>query len=336
MDYLVNWGLGEGVYVPPWQVLLIGTVLTVIAAFVGLIVLLNILAHHPRPSLPSELLYDTPDRKRQKLPTLLDAPETEVSIVVPAYNEIERLPGMLEETVAYLTSTHAGQWEILIIDDGSKDGTSDVALGWARRKQEEGKVRDGEVRVVRLEINRGKGGAVAHGMQHVRGKYVLFADADGASRFEDLKLLLGNLKQIETDGLGCAVGSRAHMVSTDAVVKRSLIRNILMHGFHTFLHLLGIRNIADTQCGFKLFTRRACSLIFPSMHVEGWIFDVEVLLLCEKLGVGVVEVPITWHEVDGSKMSLVRDAIMMAKDLVVIRLNYVLGIWKVKKPKKVE
>jgi dolichyl-phosphate beta-glucosyltransferase len=146
-------------------------------------------------------------------------------------------------------------------------------------------------------------------MQHVRGRYVIFADADGASKFDDLGKLMDELKTIERVELGVAIGSRAHMVKSAAVVqvflstrlvlisKRSFIRNLTMHGFHAFLRFIGIRSIKDTQCGFKLFTRRACAFIFPSMHVERWAFDVECLYLAESQGIPMVEVPVTWHEV---------------------------------------
>jgi len=165
-------------------------------------------------------------------------------------------------------------------------------------------------------------------MQHVRGKYAIFADADGASKFSDVGVLLEKIKDVQRDEMGVAVGSRAHMVHSESVVKRSFLRNLLMYGFHLFLHIMGISSIADTQCGFKLFTRRAVELIFPNMHNEGWIFDVEILILAEKKGIPVVEVPITWHEVEGSKMALAVDSLKMARDLVVIRLAYLLGVYK--------
>lgn len=104
-----------------------------------------------------------------------------------------------------------------------------------------------------------------------------------------------------------------------------------MRSFHLYLSVLGIRHIADTQCGFKLFTRAAAQAIFPSLHVEGWIFDIEILIIGLLLGdVRTKEVPIRWNEVDGSKMNLVKDSIRMAADLLVIRASYALGIWKVK------
>ena len=113
------------------------------------------------------------------------------------------------------------------------------------------------------------------------------------------------------------------------VLKRTFLRNVLMHGFHLWLWLFGVKHIKDTQCGFKLFTRRSAQQIFPYMHMQGWVFDVEVLLLAHYQKIKVLEVSIRWQEIDGSKLNLAQDAIKMARDVVLIRANYMTGIWKV-------
>jgi len=189
-----------------------------------------------------------------------------MTLVVPAYNEEDRLPGMLEEAVEYLereyghhgtaskSSSNGGLqakgeqsdprrgWEILIVSDGSTDQTIATALKFAETHQLQDKasptpegpwngkaggkpttIAPGTIRVISLEQNRGKGGAVVHGMRHARGTYVVFADADGASRFSDLgKLVLGCEKAKDKLGRAVGVGSRAHMVGTEEVVKVSL------------------------------------------------------------------------------------------------------------------
>ncbi|KAI7819533.1 nucleotide-diphospho-sugar transferase [Gamsiella multidivaricata] len=234
---------------------------------------------------------------------------------------------MMKETLEFLKAQSQRDpkftYEILIVDDGSQDSTVRVALEMA---QLEANV---DIRVLSFEKNRGKGGAVIQGMQYTRGEYILMVDADGATRFSDLEQLEVKLKQAEKNGLGVAVGSRAHLVQTDAVVKRSFIRNFLMHSFHKVVYILGIRGIEDTQCGFKLFTRKAAQAIFPNMHVEGWIFDIEVLMIAQQLRIPIVEVPVAWQEIDGSKVSLMRDSIQMALDLLIIRMNYIFGIWAI-------
>lgn len=298
--------------------------------------LLYRVSHQPRPILASEKTYETIDKSGQivaqrRLPSLSDDAEVYLSVVIPAFNEIQRMHVMLQEALDYLQGTFEKTWEILIVDDGSTDGTTTVALEWARKHRESGNLSEGQFRVCTLEVNRGKGGAVTHGMLHHRGEYAIFADADGASRFEDIKVLFDAMKYVEVDGLGIAGGSRAHMVSTDAVVKRSPLRNLLMHGFHTFIRLLGVSHIKDTQCGFKLFSRAACRSIFPVVHIERYAFDVEIYLLAEMLEIPVQEVPITWHEVDGSKMNLVKDSLNMAWDLILMRVGYTTGMWSLEK-----
>ena len=178
-----------------------------------------------------------------------------MSLVVPAFNEEERLGAMLTEAVDYLQHEYGSEehktqangnrakrkdatqtapndyaeshssrlpgWEILVVSDGSTDKTIDTALQFAR---DLGGKSASCIRVISLHQNRGKGGAVTHGMRHVRGQYAIFADADGASKFEDLGKLVRASKKIEdAEGRGVAVGSRAHLVGSEAVVKVSRV-----------------------------------------------------------------------------------------------------------------
>lgn len=289
--------------------------------------------------------------------------EVFISMVVPAYNEEDRLVGMLEEAVNFLDSKYlsseisvdsrlrnrkpaqngttqipsaesstdasskAKGWEILIVSDGSTDTTVRVALDFAKKL----KHRDSSIRVITLSHNRGKGGAVTHGLRHVRGEYVGFADADGASKFADIQKLITACEDAEDkQGRALAVGSRAHLVGSESVVKRSKLRNFLMHSFHLLLRLLtppATSRIGDTQCGFKLFSRAALPFIVPHMHSEGWIFDVEMLMLAERAGIPMVEVPVGWHEVKGSKLNVVWDSLGMAWGLAILRLAWAMGVY---------
>ncbi|TKX25445.1 hypothetical protein C1H76_2093 [Elsinoe australis] len=288
------------------------------------------------------------------------APEAEVfmSLVVPAYNEEERLTVMLDEAVQFLDKAYPtdltkgvsngslaesvkknqfkGGWEILVVSDGSTDKTQDVALNFAHKH----KLFDssttngatapvskfsktsqaapvgspaGTLRFITLEQNRGKGGATIHGMRHARGEYIVFADADGASRFSDLAGLVDGCERVkDSKGRAVGIGSRAHLVGSEAVVKRSFLRNTLMHSFHLLLRLMTppkTASIKDTQCGFKLFSRPALPYIVPYMHNEGWIFDVEMLMLAEAAKIPMVEVSIGWHEVKGSKLNVLWDSL---------------------------
>ncbi|OJJ48289.1 hypothetical protein ASPZODRAFT_62869 [Penicilliopsis zonata CBS 506.65] len=401
----------------PWHVLLGAVLATLIGIVVFVYVIVSTVAPKPRPSFPEETKYRSLARdgsvtEPQQLPSWQEEEEKKkkkkdekvvldgtaevfMSVVVPAYNEEDRLMGMLEEAVDYLeheygtvgsqeredgkqlrsrkvngqaktngrengnaglpgdnidTTTTTRGWEILLVSDGSTDKTEEVAFQFAREHQlsrhprrhsgpwtsstqEEGvSIPPGTIRVVTLSQNRGKGGAVTHGMRHVRGRYVVFADADGASKFTDLGKLVTACRGIEDSrGRGVAVGSRAHMVGSEAVVKRSKLRNFLMHSFHMILWLLTppkTATIKDTQCGFKLFSRAALPDIIPYMHSEGWIFDVEMLMLAEFAGIPVAEVPVGWHEVSGSKLNVIRDSIGMAWGLAILRVAWSLGVYR--------
>ena len=240
-------------------------------------------------------------------------------------------------------------WEILLVDDGSTDSTINTALSfarthqlplrprrmsgpWSHRAEYAVNIPPGSVRLVSLRENRGKGGAVTHGMRHIRGQYVVFADADGASKFDDLGKLLKACQTAEdAGGRAVAVGSRAHLVGSEAVVKRSKLRNFLMHSFHLLLRLMTppkTAAIRDTQCGFKLFSRPSLPFIIPFMHSEGWIFDVEMLMLAELAGIPVVEVPVGWREVLGSKLNVLWDSLGMAYGLALLRICWGLGIYR--------
>ncbi|OTB06393.1 glycosyltransferase family 2 protein [Hypoxylon sp. CI-4A] len=308
----------------------------------------------------------------------IEPAEVRMSVVFPAYNEEDRILPTLKEAVEYLDATfgrdpHPSKpkplskrpltpttntrrhtqnapredlsgYEILIVNDGSRDRTVEVALDFAREHE----LHD-VLRVVTLARNRGKGGGVTHGLRHVRGEYALFADADGASRFSDLARLVEGCEEV-VDGSrrGVAIGSRGHLVGSEAVVKRSALRNFLMRSFHLVLMILtppATSRLRDTQCGFKLFSRAALPHIVPYMHAEGWIFDIEMLMLAESApavpvlghdgavigsspGIKVAEVPIDWHEVGGSKLNVIQDSIKMAVGLAVLRASWMMGVYR--------
>lgn len=304
------------------------TFTAVVALIPALYLALILLSPPPIVTRASEKTYRSraSSRKSLPLPSLADRGSVDLSVVIPAYNETSRLPSMLEATLAHLNSPtikSSRTYEILIVDDGSKDDTSALALKLASQYPRS------DIRVITLEKNLGKGGAVRHGMLHSRGHRLLMVDADGASRFEDLEHLWKSMDKVAPKNEpAVAVGSRAHLVKTDAVVKRSMLRNILMYGLHTILRIVGVGDIRDTQCGFKLFTRRAAQKIFPAQHLATWIFDVELLLLAKQLSIPVVEVPVEWHEVAGSKLNIVKDSLQMLRDLLVLRGNQLVGRWK--------
>ena len=282
-------------------------------------------------------------RQRQmRFPSLLTTlPESaqhliELSVIVPAYNEELRIRTGLDEMITFFTSK-AGEdaglvdsWEIIVADDGSRDATASVVLHEYVEKYGSEKIR-----LLKMHANGGKGAAVRKAMLRSRGRMLLMCDADGATQFSDITRLLSAINKTRDDEiypLGVAIGSRhvQDSSSTSIVVKRGPIRQFLMGGFHTYMSLLlgqCAGSIRDSQCGFKLFTREAAKKIFPAQHIERWAFDVELIYLACSLGIPVSEVPVTWHEVAGSKVSLLSASLQMARDVLVIRLSYLFGWW---------
>lgn len=125
-------------------------------------------------------------------------------------------------------------------------------------------------------------------------------------------------------------GSRAHL-GDEETVKRSYFRLFLMHGFHFLVSLLCVRGIRDTQCGFKLLTRRSAKRIFTALHVERWAFDVEMLYIAQTLNIPIAEIPVNWTEMEGSKLVPLWSGLQMARDLLFIWLRYSIGAWKINK-----
>jgi len=292
---------------------------------------------HDKSPLSYEHLYIDPSIRNDQglaarfpFPTLADPATVHLSVVVPAYNEELRLPKMMNETLSVLIDRvnrdPQFKFEIIVVDDGSKDRTTEVALGYTQR------FGANIVRVLTLPQNQGKGGAVQQGVLHARGRLILFADADGASDFTMLTKLEEALMKIRIGEHGIAIGSRAHL-EEESVAKRKWYRTVLMVGFHVLVSMLaGVSGIRDTQCGFKLFTRETARLLFSNQHVRRWCFDVELLYIAQQQGIPIAEVPIAWQEIAGSKLEIFDASFQMARDVAITRLSYVLGIWQIQDP----
>jgi len=229
-----------------------------------------------------------------------------LSVVIPAYNEETRLPPTLLEAVAYLEGEGA-PYEIIVVDDGSQDGTKEVVQRVSSRN----------VRLITLERNRGKGYAVKTGVLSSQGALVLFIDADGSTPFDQLRLLKREL----TEGVGIAFGSRA-LRSRETAVQARLHRKVLGRIFNLFVNLLAIPGVKDTQCGFKLFTREAADRLFSEQTIDGFAFDVELLFLARRAGIQWREVPVSWRNVPGSKVDLLKDSLRMLGHLLRLRWGF--------------
>jgi dolichyl-phosphate beta-glucosyltransferase len=252
-----------------------------------------------------------------------------LSVIVPAYNEEERIPTMLAETVAHLESKEYN-WEIVIVDDGSVDGTIEACETFRKTSGLEGET----LRVITGFTNMGKGAAVRRGVLASRGDHVLMVDADGATRFSDIDFLMQQMggilegrDPVEKDAI--VIGSRAHLLKDEEVMaERTVFRNIMMNGFQFLVHFFCLNGIDDSQCGFKLFTRSTALKIFPTVHVRRWAFDVEVLYKAQRLKIPIIEIPVKWTEIEGSKLNVISASFSMLRDIVLIPFLYRSGIWK--------
>jgi dolichyl-phosphate beta-glucosyltransferase len=229
----------------------------------------------------------------------------DVSVIIPAYNEAERLPPYLQEVVDTLRQT-VGRWEIIVVDDGSIDLTREIVRNFS--------VAEPRVHLVCNETNLGKGGAVARGVSEARGQYILFTDADGATPASEIHKLVAALHS----GFEIAIGSR-RATDMGVTLRRDSIRAALGSSFYTFVNFFAVPGIRDTQCGFKAFRRDAATRLFDRLTEKGWAFDVELLYRAQLVGYAVAEVPVNWQEIEGSKLDPVRDAIRMARAIFKIR-----------------
>ncbi|MEK7404446.1 MAG: dolichyl-phosphate beta-glucosyltransferase [Acidobacteriota bacterium] len=230
-----------------------------------------------------------------------------ISIVIPAYNEEQRLPATLSSVLAYLSGRQWSSVEVLVVDDGSSDSTAACVEEYRRSHS--------EVRLLRNPGNRGKGYSVRHGMLEARGDWILFSDADLSAPIEELDKLLAAAR---AGSALVAIGSRALDRSLIAV-HQSAFREWAGRIFNLLMRLLVGLSFWDTQCGFKLFEARAAREVFGRQRIERFGFDVEALYLARKLGFKTVEVPVRWSHAEGTRVSMRRDSVAMFLDLLRVR-----------------
>jgi len=233
------------------------------------------------------------------------------SIVIPAYNESQRLGGTLEKVLAYV---HSRGWnaEVIVVNDGSRDNTEEITRQFAGK--------DPIVRIVNNPGNRGKGYSVRNGMLHARGRIVIFSDADLSSPIEESTKLIDAIDR----GADIAIGSRWLRAETQTQ-RQPLHRQIFGRIFNLLLRLsLGLQ-FADTQCGFKAFRRPAVEAIFPLQRIERWGFDPELLFLARKFGFSVEEVPVLWGHSGGTRIHPLIDGSRMFMEMLHIRWNDLRG-----------
>ncbi|KAB2596126.1 dolichyl-phosphate beta-glucosyltransferase [Pyrus ussuriensis x Pyrus communis] len=336
MEFVIVWAIVE---------LLLALILVVATAFISAVFFeayrrKNNNAHVDAPAIfedPNSLLKQVP------CPSIFDPAEKYLSLIVPAFNEELRLPGALDETMNYLQQRAAKDksftYEVVIVDDGSVDGTKRVAFEFVKKYGVD------NVRIILLGRNHGKGEAIRKGMLHSRGELLLMLDADGATKVNDVEKLekqihavaeqdkfrdssAGNSSFRISDIPIAAFGSRAHLEGK-ALATRKWYRNFLMKGFHLVVLLAAGPGIRDTQCGFKMFTRAAARKLFTNIRLNRWCFDVEVVYLCKWFKIPMLEISVSWSEIPGSKVNPLSIPNMLW-ELVLMSVGYRTGMWKIR------
>lgn len=235
-----------------------------------------------------------------------------LGVVVPAYDEEDRLPRTLSRMVQYYSS-QPYTWSVTVASDGSTDRTEEIVRGFARSEP--------RVSLLALSPNRGKGAAVRAGMLAVDAEILLFCDADLATPQEETGKLLA---AIEGEGGGggapIAIGSRP-LRDSRLEVRQPLYREMLGRLFNKAVQLLAVPGIDDTQCGFKMFRRDAAREVFSRCKIDGFGFDFEALMVAHDLGLPIAEVGVRWSHQDGSKVSMLRDGARMLRELVALRMR---------------
>lgn len=233
------------------------------------------------------------------------------SIVIPAYNESQRLGTTLEKVLAYVR-LQGWDAEVIVVNDGSRDNTAEIVREFAGKHP--------NLRLMENPGNRGKGYSVRNGILGSRGDIVVFTDADLSSPIEEMPKLL----QALSAGTDIAIGSRWLRAELQTQ-RQSLHRQLFGRVFNLLLRItLGLQ-FKDTQCGFKAFTRRAAQTILPLQRIERWGFDPEILFLARVFGFRVEEVPVRWGHVGGTRINPVMDGAKMFGEMLRVRWYSVLG-----------
>lgn len=231
-----------------------------------------------------------------------------ISVIVPVYNEEKRLSKNIMQIIDYFYSNFE-KYEIIFINDGSTDKTEDICKRFSKEKN---------IRTISNKKNMGKGFSVKKGILNSRGDIVLFTDCDLSTPLEHTKNFI---KYIENYDI--VIGSRA---LADSEVKYNLIKKVFGRIGNFFISFL-VKEIKDTQCGFKLFKRECAQDIFSKQTINGWGFDFEILYLAQKSGYMIKEIPVKWMEDSQSKVRI-SDYPKTFYELIKIKNNEIKGVYK--------
>ena len=233
------------------------------------------------------------------------------SIVIPAYNEAGRIPATLRSVVDCVRQ-QGWSAEVIVVDDGSTDATAQVVRAFAAAAP--------EVRLLQNPGNHGKGYSVRSGMTQALGEVVMFTDADLSAPIEEAERLFAAI----ATGADIAIGSR-WLESGRQTHRQPFYRQFFGRCFNAVTLLVMGLEFADTQCGFKAFTREAAQTVFQLQTIERWGFDPEILFIALKRGYRIVEVPVSWAHDARTRMSYLKDGIKMLEEIAIVRWNALLG-----------
>ena len=239
--------------------------------------------------------------------------EPQYSIVIPAFNEQARIGATLDRVMACV-KTRGWDAEVLVVNDGSSDGTASIVLEKARRHS--------RLRLIENACNHGKGYSVRNGILQARGTIVMFTDADLSAPIEEAERLFAAIAQ----GADVAIGSR-WLDRSRQTLQQPLYRRFFGRCFNWLTRLVMHLPLADTQCGFKAFRRESAQAIFIRQRIERWGFDPEILYIALRMGLRVKEVAVTWGHDDRSRISYVKDGLKMLEDLMLVRFYSLAGYY---------
>ena len=235
----------------------------------------------------------------------------QISVVIPSFNEEKRVGSTLDKLEAYLDG-QPYSYEILVVDDGSTDGTAHVVTDEYP-----------EVTLVTYSENRGKGYAMRQGVPECKGAFILVYDADGSTPIEDVEKIWPLMEA----GADVVIGSRA-LPESDVQVRQPLYRQSMGRIFNLILRLLWLTSYKDTQCGFKCFRRKCAEDVFPKLTMDGFGADCEMLYVANLLGYGIEEIPVRWVNSPDSRVNAFWDSLDMLREVLLVRWKSMMGAYR--------
>lgn len=233
-----------------------------------------------------------------------------LSVIIPAYNEESHLIFSLNKLYEFISNNNF-TFDIILVDDGSKDNTCKIASEFFSSHELNDKY---HFNLIENKINKGKGFSIRKGLERATGKFILFTDADFSTPIEESQKLLGFLNV----GYDIAIGSRA-LKDSKLIRRQNIFRMYMGKFFNLIVRRITGLNFMDTQCGFKMFTSKAKNLLLPYLKIDDFSFDVEILYIAKKLNLKVKEMPISWINSPDSKVRIIKDSIKMFFSLIKIK-----------------